>query len=1132
MNQFLQFVTTPLPGAVLTATYNSWMVALSFLVAALASYTAIDLAGRVHEFSAERRQAAGWLAGGAVAMGAGIWSMHFVGMLAYQLPIPVRYDLWVTLASMALVIITSGFALFIVTRRPLAPVQLLLGGTIMGAGIGAMHYTGMAAMRLDALVMYYTGPFALSVVNAVACSTAALWLVSRRTGANVRSKVLAALVMGVAISGMHYTGMYATVFVAAGSGAVTVAGIDPALLALAITVITLLIIGMALAVSLQSQLMSQALREQNQMLRAEIGQRRQIETELQNHQGNLQAIVDERTRALSQANSNLLLGERRFRATFEQAALGMVHIEAGTYRILMANERLCQMLGYTQDELIGTDSRALTPPGEMQADNERAQVIAGEIKNATAERRLMRKDGSIEWFSRSLSLVRDESGQPLYFIGVLENISVRKQAEQARAQLAAIVGASNDAIVSRDLDGRVLSWNRGAEVLFGYSAAEMIGCQISVLAPASLHGEFRIGEERAPVFEAHSHDSVRLAKDGRRIDVSISAAPIMDATGSVTAVALIFRDITDRKQSAQAQAQLAAIVETSDDAIVARAPDDIIVSWNAAAERLFGWTAKEALGQPFRRLLSHTPEVRTHGRFEKLLRGEPTAAPQEDIRRRKDGSSIHVQTTMSAVRDEQGKLLFASCIMRDVTERLKAEQHIKQLATKDALTGLANRSTLLEQMNAAIARAARSKTELVLMFIDLDRFKEVNDTFGHASGDELLRECALRLTMCVREVDIVARLGGDEFVVMLTDVIDTGIVAPIADRMLKLLTTPYQLGRHEARLSASIGICSYPADGEDATALMKNADIAMYHAKALGRNNYQFYAEDMNQRIMQRLQLERELRAAVENKEFVLHFQPQVVVATGKIQGVESLIRWRHPVRGLLPPAEFITAAEETGLILPIGEWVLNQACRTIKAWRAQGVGIPYVVVNVSAVQLGEALVTSVRQALHEHAIEANWLMLEITETMLMERVEEAISILRRIRELGVRIAMDDFGTGYSSLSVLQRLPLDTLKIDRSFVSAIGAESDESDNARACAIIGAIVAIAGELQLGVVAEGVETTTQLAFLRTLNCHAYQGYLHSKPLDARTIEAHYAQASSSSAKEDGDECGVTMNMNMTD
>lgn len=465
--------------------------------------------------------------------------------------------------------------------------------------------------------------------------------------------------------------------------------------------------------------------------------------------------------------------------------------------------------------------------------------------------------------------------------------------------------------------------------------------------------------------------------------------------------------------------------------------------------------------------------------------------------------------------------------MRDITERVKAERRIEHLATKDALTGLFNRSMLMEQMMVAMSRAMRTQTQVVVLFIDLDKFKVVNDTLGHAAGDELLVECAKRLLNCVRDGDIVARLGGDEFVVLLTDLADTAIVSAIAQRMLKLLTTPYHLHGKEATTSASIGICFYPADGGDAATLMKNADIAMYHAKETGRDNFQFFAEDMNRRMLRRAQLERELRSALENKEFVLHYQPQVIVATGKIQGAESLIRWKHPARGLLPPSEFIPVAEETGLIVPLGEWILDHACRTIKKWHEDGINMPYVVVNVSAAQLGDGLVKAVRQALATHGIAANWLMLEITETMMMGQVEQSLTILRRIRELGIRIALDDFGTGYSSLSVLQRMAVDTLKIDQSFIAAI---DDQNDNTRAVAIISAIVAIAKELGLTVVAEGVETLTQLAFLRTLNCDTYQGYIYSKPIDTMTLEARFA-APVKSVLEDEFGRAITMATNVT-
>jgi diguanylate cyclase (GGDEF)-like protein/PAS domain S-box-containing protein len=808
--------------------------------------------------------------------------------------------------------------------------------------------------------------------------------------------------------------------------------------------------------------------------------------------------------ALKRAQLALEQSEARFRATFDQAAVGIAHFDLDQ-RNIRVNRRYSEIVGYPPEELLGKLPGLLSLPGEtMPIVERRRQLLAGAIDHSTEERRYCRKDGRVIWVTRTESLARDGAGTPLYFIRVIEDITERKaSAERYRATFDnAPVGIMHTQIDSN----RILHVNHKLSEMLGYTQDELLRMSTGDF----VHPDYRETErglyaERMQRGEIDSYSSERryVRKDGRVIWVNRTVSLVNDAAGEPLYFIRIIEDITERKQAAQAQAQLAAIVQTSQDAILGRAPDHTIISWNAAAQRMFGWSAQEAIGQSFRTVFSIAGE-RPSWRFEKVLRGEFVES-FEELRPRKDGSTIHVETSLSAVRDDQGKVLFVSCTMRDITERVLAERQIEQLATRDALTGLPNRSMLMEKMIEAIARAARTRTNLAVMFVDLDRFKEVNDTLGHAAGDELLRDCARRLADCVREVDIVSRLGGDEFVVLLTDVADTGTVSPVAERMLKLLTKPYRLGGRDAITSASIGICFYPADGQDATALMKNADIAMYQAKDQGRNNYQFFAEEMNQRMMRRLQLEQELRAAVENKEFVLHYQPQVNVATGEIEGAESLLRWQHPTRGLLAPGEFIALAEETGIIVPIGEWILNHACEAIKNWRAKGVAVPHVVVNVSPGQLSDGLVTLVRDALVQHGIEPGWLMIEITETMLMERVDEAIGILRRIRDLGIRIAMDDFGTGYSSLSVLQRLPLDMLKIDRSFVSVI---DDEANNARACAIIGAIIAIAKELNLSVVAEGVETPTQLAFLRTLSCDTYQGYLYSRPIDTLAMEMRFA------------------------
>jgi PAS domain S-box-containing protein len=445
MSDFLLFVTGPLPGTALPAAYHGWLVALSYAVAAFASYTAIDLSRRVRELGAEPRKAAAWLAGGAIAMGAGIWSMHFVAMLAYQLPIPVRYDLWTTFASMAAAIATSGFALYIVTRGIPSLPRLALSGAVMGAGIGTMHYTGMAAMRLDGLVMYYAAPFALSIVNAVLCSTAALWLVSRRIDTSTRSEVFAALVMGVAIAGMHYTGMFATVCVSTGKEAAAVAGLDPVLLAGAVTVITLLIMGVALAVSQHSQLVSRTLREQNAMLKSEIAQRVRAEAELQDHRDNLQALVDARTRDLSKANLEIREGERRFHETFDQAAVGIVHTSLDG-RYIQVNRKFCEMLGYGESELIGTAAAGYSHPEDGKKGRpQRDLMLEGKLDTFSEEKRYICKDGSVLWTNRTVSLARDGAGEPLYFIRIIEDIGVRKQAQSELARQALELSAARTA---------------------------------------------------------------------------------------------------------------------------------------------------------------------------------------------------------------------------------------------------------------------------------------------------------------------------------------------------------------------------------------------------------------------------------------------------------------------------------------------------------------------------------------------------------------------------------------------------------------------------------------------------------------------------------------------------------------
>jgi diguanylate cyclase (GGDEF)-like protein len=426
-------------------------------------------------------------------------------------------------------------------------------------------------------------------------------------------------------------------------------------------------------------------------------------------------------------------------------------------------------------------------------------------------------------------------------------------------------------------------------------------------------------------------------------------------------------------------------------------------------------------------------------------------------------------------------------------QRKQAEARIQYLAYYDELTGLPNRTLFSQRLNHALAQARRYKKTLAVLFIDLDRFKNINDTLGHEAGDSLLQEMAKRLSDCLRESDTVARLGGDEFVVLLEEVADPKYAANVARKIVAAALNPFALKGGEYHITASIGISTYPDDGEDEQTLMKHADIAMYLAKDHGKNNYQFYSAQINAHSFERLALESSLRHALERNEFLLHYQPKIDLNTGDFTGMEALIRWQHPDLGMVSPALFIPLAEETGLIVPIGRWVLKTACAQNKAWQAQGLPRLRISVNLSARQFNDKnLVQDVANVIKETGLAPELLELEITESMVMYNPDQAVKLLSELKAMGLFVAIDDFGIGYSSLSQLKRFPIDTIKVDRSFIK------DLMDNREDAAITEAIIAMGKSLKLNVIAEGVETGDQAGFLRDHQCDEMQGYYFSKPL----------------------------------
>lgn len=556
-------------------------------------------------------------------------------------------------------------------------------------------------------------------------------------------------------------------------------------------------------------------------------------------------------------------------------------------------------------------------------------------------------------------------------------------------------------------------------------------------------------------------------------------------------------DNLDRERERQAvlgKLKLAASVfENSAEGIMVTDADANIISVNRAFTDITGYPAEEAIGRNPNLLASgrHGPEF--YRRMWESLAGRGTWRG-EIWNRRRNGEIYPELLTISCVRDDSGTLTNYVAIFGDISERKQAEQRIRQLAQYDALTGLPNRLLFADRLQQGLVQARRGGTHLAVLFLDLDRFKQINDTLGHDVGDQLLQMVAQRLGSCIREQDTVSRQGGDEFLAVLPATDATG-AAMVAEKMLQTLVQPYAIEGHTLRISASIGIAVFPEHGEDADTLVKHADVAMYQAKEAGRNHSLIFDPDMTTSAYERLALETALRAALEEQVFELYYQPQVSLADGRIVGCEALIRWHHAEQGMIPPGRFIPLAEETGLIGPISDWVLEEALRQCRDWRVAGMPPLRVAVNLSALQFRQRnLYEQVSGLLRRYDLPPGVLELELTETLLMQGVERTLATLHELTVLGVGIAIDDFGTGYSSLSYLKRFPIQKLKIDRSFVGDITTDSNDATMVRT------IILMAHSLNLRVVAEGVESAAQADFLRVAGCEMAQGYLYGKPLPA--------------------------------
>ena len=535
------------------------------------------------------------------------------------------------------------------------------------------------------------------------------------------------------------------------------------------------------------------------------------------------------------------------------------------------------------------------------------------------------------------------------------------------------------------------------------------------------------------------------------------------------------------------------------DAVICTDPAGSITFLNVVAEKLTGWSWKEAAGKALTEVFQRLDAAsRTSGSSPPSSRqGRSSAPPQppSSILIRRDGFEIPIEDSVAPINDREGKAAGAVIVFRDVSAARAMSLQMTHAAEHDFLTGLPNRMLLNDRIAQAIVGAKRHATQVAVLFLDLDGFKHINDSLGHSVGDKLLQSISRRLVDCGRASDTVSRQGGDEFVVLLSEVHRSEDAAIAASRMLTAVGEAHLVDEHELHITTSIGVSVFPDDGEDAETLIKNADTAMYQAKENGRESYQYFKPAMNARAVERQSIEQSLRRALERNELSLHYQPKIDFKTGAIAGAEALVRWTHPTRGSVSPAQFIPVAEECGLILSIGRWVLQQACEQARAWLKAGLPFASMAVNVSAKEFrGESFLKQLREVLDETGLAPSLLELELTESVLMKHAESAASILRTVRESGVQVAVDDFGTGYSSLSYLRKFPIDALKIDQSFVGRIGKTDDDAS------IVTAVIGMARSLKLRVVAEGVETLEQSIFLQAHACDEAQGYYFSRPVPA--------------------------------
>ncbi len=816
-------------------------------------------------------------------------------------------------------------------------------------------------------------------------------------------------------------------------------------------------------------------------------------------------------KAHRQAEADLRYSEERYRILIEQLPdiIYTTTLDEPS-AVQFVSPQIKNILGFSPEEVL-ENSNFFTEHLHPE-DHER---VLSELRHChrhnvpfCSEYRISTKDGHIVWLHDEARTIQPRPDRARIRLGVMRDITEHKHTEQelARAESEWIQAMDqfNDAILLLDMDRRLVRANSAFYRMLGIEAEHSLGRHFVELIhpdgeqePCSVYLAIKNGREGVITIEPGDPSN----PTGQPIEVTVKL--VRDTCGITTGIVMGLHDLTRTRQTEQRLRQSATVFENTAEGVFITDANGKIIDINRAFTEITGYERDEVIGR--------NPKILNSARHDESLYRELWSSLKETGQwrgetwdRRKDGSLYPVWLTISSVFEDKGKLTNYVALFSDISTVKRSQEQMEYLAHHDALTGLPNRLLFNDRLNQALKHAERNQLMLAVTFLDLDRFKNINDSLGHQAGDILLKQVAKALVHRVRQEDTVARVGGDEFILLLENIYDVKNAAVAAEKLMLAFNEPFKLQGQEIHVSASMGISIYPRDGQDASMLLRNADSAMYRAKEGGRNNYQFYTHELTKKAFERVLMENSLRRALEQEELRLFYQPQFDLRTGLIIGMEVLVRWQHPDFGIISPVKFIPVAEDCGLIHPIGKWVLLTACTQAKRWLDKGLKFGHIAVNIAGRQLQRGgIVDTVKAALNASGLSNSALELEVTENFIMQEAEHAINQLEALRELGVVLAIDDFGTGYSSLSYLKQLPINKLKIDQSFVRDIPDDSNDM------AISNAVIALGKSLQLTVIAEGVETVEQAQFLQQAGCHEAQGYFYSRPLAAEKMEEFLAR-----------------------